>query len=103
MKAPGYWIVMMDVHDWDEYKKYVERANPAVAAYGAEILCFAEGPHENVEGTPRRRVSITRFPSYQHALDAWHSDAYQAARKFRAGAAECDFRIVEGVEAVEAA
>ena len=41
---------------------------------------------------------MIEFPSYQAALDCWHSPEYQEAMKLRAGVATADLVIIEGYD-----
>ena len=93
----GYWIARVDVDDLDEYKRYVAVSAAAYEEYGAVALARG-GRSETVEGDGRGRNVIWEFPTYQAALDCYHSAGYQAARVLRAGIATGDFVMVEGVE-----
>jgi len=94
----GYWIVHVDVSDMDKFKNYVAANAGAMEKYGAKFLARA-GQYTAVEGTTRSRNTIVEFPSYQAALDCWHSPEYQAALQQRTSAADIDLVIVEGVDA----
>jgi uncharacterized protein (DUF1330 family) len=94
----GYWIARVDVDDPEAYKAYVAGAGPAFREYGAQFLvrggrCFA------VEGLARARNVVIEFPSYQAALDCFHSATYQAARAHRVPVSTAEIVIVEGCEA----
>jgi uncharacterized protein (DUF1330 family) len=92
----GYWIAHVHVTDPDEYRKYAEGARDAFTAHGATILARG-GQFTELEGAQgRERHVVIEFPSYQAALDCYHSDTYQAARAFRAGAGIATLTIVEG-------
>lgn len=93
----GYWVVRVDVSDMERFKHYVEANGEAFSRYGARFLARA-GSFEVVEGETRSRNTILEFPSYQAALDCWHSPAYQAAMQHRLGAAAIDLVIVEGYD-----
>ncbi|MBI5257792.1 MAG: DUF1330 domain-containing protein [Burkholderiales bacterium] len=93
----GYWIVRVDVHDTDHFKRYAAAAPEVVRAHGARFLVRA-GRFENPEGSTRARHTVVEFPSYQAALDCWHSPAYQAAIRLRQPAATLDMVIIEGCE-----
>ena len=41
---------------------------------------------------------VIEFPTYQAALDCWHSPEYQAARAKQKGGAEIDLVIIEGYD-----
>lgn len=92
----GYWIAHVHVTDPDEYGKYVAGARDAFAAHGATFLARG-GQFTELEGAQgRERHVVIEFPSYQAALDCYHSDAYQSARAFRAGAGVATLTIIEG-------
>jgi uncharacterized protein (DUF1330 family) len=95
--AKGYWMARVDVRDPEQYKQYVAANAKPFAMYGARFLVRA-GKFENVEGSARSRNVLIEFPSYQAALDCWHSPEYQAAIKLRAGVSSADIVIVEGYE-----
>jgi len=60
------------------------------------------GERTVAEGSSRARNVVVEFPSYQDALDCWHSPEYQAARELRLAAASMDLVIVEGCDEVAA-
>jgi len=92
----GYWIAHVHVTDPQEYKKYVEGARAAFAAHGAKFLARG-GQYAELEGAQgRERHVVIEFPSYQSALDCYHSAEYQAARQFRIAAGEPTLTIIEG-------
>jgi uncharacterized protein (DUF1330 family) len=96
--AKGYWIARMDVADPGQYKKYIAANAEPFRKYGARFLTRG-GAFQCVEGSARQRNVLIEFPSYQAALDCWHSPEYQAAMKLRAApVAGGDLVIVEGYE-----
>ena len=95
--AKGYWIARIDVDDLEQYKKYVAANAKPFADYGARFLVRA-GRFETLEGTARSRNVVIEFPSYQAALDCYHSADYQAAIALRAPVSRGDLIIIEGYE-----
>lgn len=93
----GYWIVRIDVTDQEPFNAYVAANAAALKKYGARFLARA-GRFEVPEGTTRARNTIVEFPSYQAALDCWHSPEYQAALKHRLPVSTIDLVIVEGYD-----
>lgn len=93
----GYWIGRVDVHDLAQYKKYIAANAAPFARYGARFL-IRGGRFENPEGSARGRNVVIEFPSYQAALDCYHSPEYQAAMAYRLPVSEGDIVIVEGYE-----
>jgi uncharacterized protein (DUF1330 family) len=95
--AKGYWIANVDVTNPDNYKHYVAANAAPLHKYGAKFLTRG-GKSEHVEGKLRSRVVVLEFPSYQAALDCYHSPEYQAAVKLRAGASNAELVVLEGYD-----
>ncbi len=95
--SKGYWVARVDVTDLEAYQAYVAANAVAFSKYGARFLVRA-GAFENPEGTSRSRNVIIEFPSYQAALDCWHSPEYQYAITLRLPVATVDIVIVEGYD-----
>ena len=93
----GYWIGRVDVHDLEEYKKYVTANAVAFEKYGARFL-IRGGEFELREGQARSRNVVIEFPSYQAARDCYDSPEYQEAKAFRTPVSEGDIIIIEGYE-----
>ena len=93
----GYWIARVDVADLEQYKLYVAANAAPFKKFGAHFLVRA-GRFENPEGSSRTRNVVIEFPSYQAALDCWHSPEYQAAIKLRVSASTIDLVIIEGYD-----
>jgi len=93
----GYWVVRVDVADQEKYKAYIAANAEPLKKYGARFLVRA-GRFENPEGTSRARNAVIEFPTYQAALDCWHSPEYQQAIKFRQLVSTVDLIIIEGYE-----
>lgn len=93
--AKGYWIGTVEVHDPDQYGKYVEANGPVFAKYQGRFLVRA-GRHEIVEGAMLSRNVVIEFPDYDTALACWHSPEYQAAMALRQPAAKANLVVVEG-------
>ena len=93
----GYWIVRVDIADPEQYKVYTTANGKPFARFGARFLARA-GRSENPEGTARARNAIIEFPSYQAAVDCWHSAEYQEVMKLRTGISTADLVIIEGYE-----
>jgi uncharacterized protein (DUF1330 family) len=91
----GYWIARVDVHDPQQYQAYVQANAQAFAAYGARFL-VRSGPFENPEGGSRSRNVVIEFPSYQAAVECWHSPSYQAAIALRRDVSVIDLVIIAG-------
>ena len=94
----GYWIVAYrSISDESAVKSYGALALPAVEAYGGRFLTRSTSQIQPYEaGLPLRTV-LVEFDSYETALAARNSEAYQKALQALGSGAERDYRIVEGV------
>jgi uncharacterized protein (DUF1330 family) len=92
----GYVISRVDVTDPDAYARYAAAATKAIADHGGKPLARG-GRSEALEGAARVRNVVLEFESYDAARNYFHSEQYQAARALRAGAAEIEMVLVEGV------
>lgn len=95
--AKGYWIGRIDVSDAEAYKAYVAANGAAFSKYGARFLVRG-GAYATVEGEARARNVVIEFPSYQAALDCWHSPEYKHAKSLRDGAGIVDMIVIEGYD-----
>jgi uncharacterized protein (DUF1330 family) len=93
----GYWIARVDITDMEQYKSYIAANAAAFRKYGARFL-VRSGKYENPEGTSRARNVVIEFPSYQAAVECWHSPEYQSALKLRAQVSTVDLVIIEGYD-----
>jgi len=95
--AKGYWIVRVDIADPERYKAYTTANAKPLAKFGARFLVRA-GKFENPEGTSRTRNAVIEFPTYQAAVDCWHSPEYQEVLKLRLPVSTADLIVIEGYE-----
>jgi len=93
----GYWIVRVDIADPEGYKAYTSANAKPFARYGARFIVRA-GRFECVEGSSRTRNAVIEFPSYQAALDCWHSPEYQEVMKLRTSISTADVIVIEGYD-----
>ena len=85
------WIAQVTVTDPDAYAGYQALAREAFAPFGGEFLARG-GVAETKEGPAYARHVVIRFPDMARAQACYDSPAYE-----RAGAAEVQLVIVEGV------
>jgi uncharacterized protein (DUF1330 family) len=94
----GYWVVVYrSVSDESAVKSYGALALPAVEAFGGRFLTKSTSQLQTHEAGLPLRTILVEFESYEIALAALRSEAYQKALQALGSGAERDFRIVEGV------
>ncbi|MBX3609247.1 MAG: DUF1330 domain-containing protein [Hydrogenophaga sp.] len=93
----AYWIARGEVHDMEQYKKYLQANAEPFRQFGAKFLVRG-GRYECLEGSARSRNVLIEFPSYEQAMACYHSPAYQAAIQHRLPVSEIDLIIIEGYD-----
>jgi uncharacterized protein (DUF1330 family) len=93
----GYWIVSYrSVSDESAVKAYGQLAVPALETFGGRFLTRSTSRIQAHEAGLQLRTILVEFDSYEIALAAHESEAYQKALQALGSGAERDFRIVEG-------
>ena len=94
---PAYLIARVNVTDPAKYENYKALAPAAIARHGGKYLARG-GATETMEGeSETRRLVILEFPDMAAACTFYNSPEYAAAKAERAGAADGQFVIVEGL------
>jgi uncharacterized protein (DUF1330 family) len=95
--AKGYWVcAYRTISDPEKLAAYNKLAGPAVAAGGGRLLVAGGRVVAHDDGVDERAVVI-EFDSFEQAIAAHESAAYQQALLALSDGAERDFRIVEGL------
>ena len=93
----GYVVAQITVTDPDAYPAYMEKVKPVIARFGGEFLVRG-GRSQSYEGTPPgERTVVVRFPSYEKAMEWYHSEDYAEAKAMRMAASTSVQTIVEGI------
>jgi uncharacterized protein (DUF1330 family) len=96
--AEGYWVsVYRTVPDPDRLAAYDALAGPAVRAAGGRTLSRGSRVVAHEAGGTHR-VVLVEFDSFEQAVAAYESEAYQEALAVLSDGVERDFRIIEGVD-----
>ena len=94
----GYWVVgYRSISDESAVKAYAALAVPAVQSFGGRFLTSSTSRVQAHEAGQQQRTIIVEFDSYDIALAAHKSKAYQNALQALGSGPERDLRIVEGV------
>ncbi|MFE7589898.1 DUF1330 domain-containing protein [Kitasatospora sp. NPDC057512] len=96
--AKGYWVsVYPAVSDPEKLAAYTKLAGPAVRAGGGRLLSL-DGRVVAHEAGITQRVVLIEFDSFEQAVAAHESEAYQKALAALPDGFERDFRIIEGID-----
>ena len=95
--SKGYWVVVYrSISDESAVKAYAALAGPAIQSFGGRSLTKAASQVQAYEAGLQQRTIVVEFDSYDIALAARKSEAYQKALHALGSGAQRDFRIVEG-------
>ena len=93
----GYVVAQISVTDPEAYPAYVAKVQPIIEKFGGAFLVRG-GKSVSYEGTPPGdRTVVIQFPTYQAAMDWYHSEDYAEAKAMRMAASTSVQTIVEGV------
>ena len=93
----GYWVVVYrSISDESAVKAYGALALPAVESFGGRFLTRSTSQIQTHEAGLQLRTILVEFDTYEIALAAHESEAYQKALQALGSGAERDFRIIEG-------
>ncbi|MET7455829.1 DUF1330 domain-containing protein [Streptomyces sp. NPDC005574] len=96
--AKGYWVsVYRTISDPEKLAAYNKLAGPAVQAGGGRRLAVGGRVVAHDAGIAERTVLI-EFDTFEQAVAARESAAYQEALVVLSDGVERDFRIIEGVD-----
>ena len=96
--AKAYWVgFYREIKNPDAMPGYAALAGPAIDAAGGRFLTRG-GRVQPYEAGLDERTVVVEFDSFEAAVAAYNSDAYQAALAALGDAAERDVRIVEGLD-----
>ncbi|WP_328903188.1 DUF1330 domain-containing protein [Streptomyces sp. NBC_00441] len=94
----GYWVsVYRTIADPDKLAAYNKLAPPGVKAGGGRVLSRGIRVEAYEAGMAERTV-LVEFDTFDQAVAARESPAYQEALAALADGVERDFRIVEGID-----
>ena len=95
--AKGYWVsVYRTISDPEKLAAYNKLAGPAVKAAGGRVLVGGGQVVAHDDGVAER-VILIEFDSFDQAVAAHASEAYQQALLVLSDGVERDFRIIEGL------
>ncbi|MEU5851272.1 DUF1330 domain-containing protein [Saccharopolyspora shandongensis] len=96
--AKGYWVsVYPAISDPERLTAYNKLAGPAVQAGGGRVLARGGGRVVAHEAGITQRVVLIEFDSFEQAVAAYESEAYQKALVALPDGFERDFRIIEDI------
>jgi|SRR6516225_3989327 uncharacterized protein (DUF1330 family) len=93
----GYWVVTYrSIRKEEAVKDYAALAVPALGSLGGRVLTSSKSQIQAHEAGLQQPSVLVEFDSYDVAVAAYKSEAYQKAMQTLGSGAERDFRVVEG-------
>jgi uncharacterized protein (DUF1330 family) len=94
----GYWVVAYrSILDESALKAYGPLATLAVQSFAGRVLTGGTSRVEAHDAGLQERTVVVEFESYDTAVAAHNSEAYEKALQALGSGVVRDFRIVEGV------
>ena len=92
----AYAIFQINVKNPEEYKGYLNQVTPIVRKYNVEYIVRG-GESEVVWGEGAHPITVViKFPSYEVAMDWYHSEEYAPVKRIREDNAEGNCLIIKG-------
>ena len=98
MEQEYYLLVDVDIHNIDEYKKYLDKVKPMVEKFGGKYLI--KGGKIDAKETDLwkpKRIVLVKFPNKSSALRWYNSEEYRALKHLRLNNASSNILFIEGV------
>ena len=93
----GYVIANINVKNSEAYKEYVGKVKPTVEKFGGKYL-VRNGEFKVIDGEWKHpRTVVIKFPTYEKALEWYHSDEYKPVKPIRLANSEANGIIIKGV------
>jgi uncharacterized protein (DUF1330 family) len=83
-----YFIAQINIHDQEEYKRYLDRFDEVFEKFQGEIIIVEEKPTILEGQWDYSRIVIFRFPSEEEANRWYYSIEYQSIIEFRLNASD---------------
>ena len=98
MEQEYYLLVDVDIHNIDEYKKYLNKVKPMVEKFGGKYLI--KGGKIDAKETDLwkpTRIVLVQFPNKISALNWYNSEEYRPLKNLRLNNANSNILFIEGV------
>ena len=78
----GYLVANYSIQDKNVFQQYIDSSVSIIAQYNGKVILHDESTH-TLEGSPKKVIDITEFPSVAAAEKFYHSSEYAAAKELR--------------------
>ena len=99
MEQEYYLLVDVDIHNIDEYKKYLDKVKPMVEKFGGKYLIKGgEIDAKETDLWKPTRIVLVQFPNKISALNWYNSEEYRPLKNLRLNNATSNILFIEGVD-----
>jgi uncharacterized protein (DUF1330 family) len=92
-----YFVAQIQIHDENEYKKYLDKVDEVFKNFKGKYLVVDENPTVLEGEWLYGRMIIIQFPDENEFRRWYESPEYKAILKHRLKAAKCDTLLVKGL------
>lgn len=93
---PTYFIAQINIHDWDEYQKYLAGTDGPLEQFNAHVLVVDDQPTLLEGDWDYTRTVVICFPNAEAARGWYNSPAYQEIVHHRRCSAQTNAVFVQG-------
>jgi uncharacterized protein (DUF1330 family) len=93
-----YFIAQINIHDWEEYRKYLAGTEGPLKQFNAEVLVVDDQPTLLEGDWNCTRTVVIRFPNAKVAQDWYRSPEYQEIVQHRHRAAQTNAVFTNGID-----
>ena len=98
MEQEYYLLVDVDIHNIDEYKKYLDKVKPMVEKFeGKYLIKGGKIDAKETDLWKPKRIVLVKFPNKSSALRWYNSEEYRALKHLRLNNASSNILFIEGV------
>ena len=98
MEQEYYLLVDVDIHNIDEYKKYLDKVKPMVEKFeGKYLIKGGKIDAKETDLWKPKRIVLVKFPNKSSALKWYNSEEYRALKNLRLNNASSNILFIEGV------
>lgn len=92
----AYFIALIDIHDPQEYEKYLEGFDSVFEKYQGRVVAVEDSPILLEGEWPAGRTVLIEFPNEEELRRWYDSEEYQTLARHRKAAAFCRVVAVRG-------
>ncbi|MBP01613.1 MAG: D-fructose-6-phosphate amidotransferase [Rhodospirillaceae bacterium] len=93
-----YLVLDVDIHNLEEYKKYIELGQPLVHKFGGEYIVRGGNiERSETELWEPKRMVIIKFPDKECAFNWYNSEEYKSIKSLRTNNSTSTLLFIDGV------